>query len=221
MTTAGWTPGKVHAAEPSPATEIRADAELFLNIARTLGRDDSWRSTRRGDIAQALFQQIAPQSTSEAKFLLSQAMTALPEVGAAFLSFELIAELGHGSFGRVYLARQGDLANRRVALKITVDLLGEEQKLAQLQHTNVVPVYSVHQAAAFQAVCMPYFGPATLADVIRDIRGPGHFRQVGKRRLFASLHSRQDGVSRPRCRRRPAQNGPSARPGSIGGPQDV
>src|SRR5262249_21928474 len=108
---------------------------------------------------------------SEAVFLLAQAMTALPEVGSDFLAFRLITELGTGSFGQVYLARQGDLAHRLVALKITLDLQGEQQKLAQLQHTNVVPIYSVHQAGPFQAVCMPFFGSATLADVIRDLQG--------------------------------------------------
>src|SRR5205807_9952023 len=85
--------------------------------------------------------------------------------------FQLTAELGRGTFGRVYLARQGDLANRAVALKISVDLTGESQMLAQLQHTNIVPVYSVHQAGPLHAVCMPYFGPTTLADVLKDLQG--------------------------------------------------
>src|SRR5690348_14692569 len=66
--------------------------------------------------------------------VLRAALTELPEVGASFLNFRLIAHLGVGNFGRVYLARQGDLADRLVALKITIELLGEEQKLAQLQH---------------------------------------------------------------------------------------
>src|SRR5689334_7090943 len=63
-----------------------------------------------------------------------EALAALPPVGSNFLGFQLIAELGRGTFGRVYLARQGDLANRAVALKISVDLASESQLLAQLQH---------------------------------------------------------------------------------------
>jgi serine/threonine protein kinase/tetratricopeptide (TPR) repeat protein len=101
---------------------------------------------------------------------LAHALDSLPAPGSRFLGFRLLAELGRGTFGRVYLAQQGDLANRLVALKISVDLLGESQTLAQLQHTNIVPVYSVHQAGPLQAVCMPYFGPTTLADVLHDLR---------------------------------------------------
>jgi serine/threonine protein kinase/tetratricopeptide (TPR) repeat protein len=120
-----------------------------------------------GEMAQALLKQNEPFSSAEASFLLAQALTSLPGVGAQFLNFQLIAELGRGGFGCVYLAREGGLANRLVALKITVDLQGEEQKLAQLQHTNVVPIYSAPKTEALHAVCMPYFGPTTLADVIR------------------------------------------------------
>src|SRR3954453_11298600 len=94
--------------------------------------------------------------------LESDGPTPLPEVGSEFLGFRLIGELGRGAFGRVYLARQGDLASRPVALKVTPQLLDESQSLAQLQHTNIVPIYSIHRAEPYQAVCMPYFGDFTL-----------------------------------------------------------
>src|SRR3954447_9458501 len=93
----------------------------------------------------------------------------LPELGRPFLGFLLLAELGRGTFGRVYLARQGDLADRLVALKVSTETLGESQKLARLQHTNVVPIYSLHGGATLRAVCMPYLGPTTLADVLHDL----------------------------------------------------
>jgi eukaryotic-like serine/threonine-protein kinase len=116
----------------------------------------------------------------EAARLLAQALTALPEAESTFLDFRLVAELGRGAFGRVYLARQGDLADRWVALKISVDVAGESQTLAQLQHTNIVPIYSIHQAGMFQAVCMPYFGPTTLADLLHDLRQRGTLPTSGK-----------------------------------------
>ena len=96
-------------------------------------------------------------------------MTGLPEVGSTFLGFHLLKELGQGAFGKVFLAQQGDLANRFVALKVSTDLFGESQTLAQLQHTNVVPIYSLHQIGSLQAVCMAYFGASTLADVLRHL----------------------------------------------------
>jgi serine/threonine protein kinase/tetratricopeptide (TPR) repeat protein len=94
----------------------------------------------------------------------------LPEVGAEFLGFHLIAELGRGSFARVFLGRQPDLAGRLVALKVSTEIVSESQKLAQLQHTNIVPVYSLHRSGPLQAVCMPYYGATTLADIVNDLR---------------------------------------------------
>ncbi len=90
-----------------------------------------------------------------------------PAAGTQFGHFELVAELGSGTFARVYLARQPSLANRFVALKVTTSALDEAQRLAQLQHTNIVPIHSVHRIASFHVICMPYLGAATLADVVR------------------------------------------------------
>jgi serine/threonine protein kinase/lipoprotein NlpI len=111
---------------------------------------------------------------------LAQALIAMPRVGAEFAGFRLLAELGRGAFGRVYQARQGELANRLVALKVMPSLLPEAQTLAQLQHTHIVPIYSIHWAEAFQAVCMPYFGTTTLADVLKDLRNRQELPGSGK-----------------------------------------
>ena len=94
---------------------------------------------------------------------------AFPDPGTEFLGFRLEAELGRGAFGRVYLARQGDLGDRHVALKVAADIFDESQTLAQLQHTNIVPIYSLHRSGRLQAVCMPYFGCTTLADVLKHV----------------------------------------------------
>jgi serine/threonine protein kinase len=104
----------------------------------------------------------------------------LPEVGSEFLGFHLVAELGQGAFGKVYLARQGELADRHVALKVSRDLSGESRSLAQMQHTNIVPIYSIHRANPLQAVCMPYFGHITLADVMKDLRGRHSLPESGR-----------------------------------------
>ena len=97
----------------------------------------------------------------------------MPRVGEHFLGFELIRELGHGSFATVYLAKQAELADRPVALKVSREQPGESQMLARLQHTNIVPIYSTHQAGDVRLVCMPYFGATTLADVLRVVRDRG------------------------------------------------
>jgi eukaryotic-like serine/threonine-protein kinase len=101
---------------------------------------------------------------------LARAVEELPRAGSDFLSFHLSAELGRGAFGRVFLARQGDLADRPVALKISANVTEETHALAQLQHTNIVPIHSVHRCGSLQAVCMPYLGPTTLANVLSDLK---------------------------------------------------
>jgi serine/threonine protein kinase/Flp pilus assembly protein TadD len=99
--------------------------------------------------------------------------------------------LGRGAFGRVFLARQNDLANRLVALKVSADMFGESQTLAQLQHTNIAPVYSVHQAGRFQALCMPYFGATTLADLLQNLESSASLPASGKA-LIGTLHNRHN-----------------------------
>lgn len=99
---------------------------------------------------------------------LADAARQMPSVGDRFENFELVGELGSGAFGCVFLARQNDLARRFVALKITSHVTDEPRQLAQLQHTHIVPIYSVHRQGALQAICMPFLGPTTLANVLHS-----------------------------------------------------
>jgi serine/threonine protein kinase/predicted Zn-dependent protease len=107
----------------------------------------------------------APHTKALAQLLLSRS-----PAGIRFLGFTVLRELGRGARARVYLAQQEDLADRQVVLKISADQLREPQLLAQLQHTHIVPIFSVHAAHPFQVFCMPYFGTTTLADVVRALR---------------------------------------------------
>jgi tetratricopeptide (TPR) repeat protein len=101
---------------------------------------------------------------------LARAAATFPKPGSDFCGFQLVKEIGRGAFGRVYLACQDDLAGRPVALKLSADLVDEWRWLAQLQHPNIVPIYSVHRAGLLQALCMPYLGSVTLADVLAALR---------------------------------------------------
>jgi eukaryotic-like serine/threonine-protein kinase len=108
-----------------------------------------------------------------------RAATGLPAVGEDFLGFRLLDELGRGAFGKVYLARQGNLADRPVVLKITPRLNDEPGVLAQLQHTNIVPVYSIHRLERLQAICMPYFGSTTLKDIYENLESQATLPEFG------------------------------------------
>jgi tetratricopeptide (TPR) repeat protein len=94
-----------------------------------------------------------------------------PGVGAAWKDFDLLAELGRGLQGRVFLAVEPALADRPVVLKFTPRSGGEHLALARLQHTAIVPLYTVHDDPArnLRVLCMPYFGSATLLHVFEKL----------------------------------------------------
>jgi serine/threonine protein kinase/tetratricopeptide (TPR) repeat protein len=112
----------------------------------------------------------------------------LPEAGEEVFGFRLCRELGRGAFARVFQAEQADLAGRPVVLKVSAIEGTEPQTLAQLQHTHIVPIYSVHEdlRAGLRAVCMPYFGGASLSSVLTGLWAECALPQRG-RELVAAL----------------------------------
>jgi RNA polymerase sigma factor (sigma-70 family) len=105
-------------------------------------------------------------SGSVPAWLTEQYIWPLP--GDEFLGFQICSELGRGAIGRVYLAREQKLGNRFVALKVSPFGHAEAQLLAKLNHPHVVPIYSVNEdsESSLTAVCMPYKGRTTLADLL-------------------------------------------------------
>ena len=68
----------------------------------------------------------------------------------------------------MFLAVEPRLANRPVILKMTSGEGGEHLTLARLQHTHIVPLNAVQEDARrrLRAICMPYFGGASLAQLL-------------------------------------------------------
>jgi serine/threonine protein kinase/tetratricopeptide (TPR) repeat protein len=93
--------------------------------------------------------------------------------------FELIDVLGRGAFGTVFLARQVVLADRPVVLKVTPSADAEPRLLARLQHTNIVPIHSVHRVRLSQVVCMPFLGTTTLQSVCTQLRSQSTLPETG------------------------------------------
>ncbi len=89
------------------------------------------------------------------------------DCGEVFGPFRVLAELGQGALATVYLAQQLDLSERLVVLKVCCRATAEPQKIARLQHTNIVQILSLHRVKGYQVLCMPYVGATTLADVMR------------------------------------------------------
>src|SRR5438105_8502529 len=174
-------PGPSSGSEPEVHLDAAtAVAAVRLQSPQSLGLN-SWGKSVDGNSAQAQLFADLHRSDPEAAHRLAKAVLTLPEVGTELLGFRLLAELGKGAFGRVYLAQQGDLADRSVVLKICPDVNnGESRTLARLQHTNIVPVYSVHRSGPLQAVCMPYFGAITLAHIQKDLQAREALPQTGR-----------------------------------------
>ena len=101
----------------------------------------------------------------------SQGSVAWPEPGSHFLGFDLICEIGRGAMGRVFLASEPALGERRVVLKVALQNGHEAEILGRLRHANIVPVHSIQEDAAtgLTAFCMPYLGQATLAAVLDGV----------------------------------------------------
>jgi eukaryotic-like serine/threonine-protein kinase len=94
-----------------------------------------------------------------------------PEAGSRFLQFDLVAEIGRGAFGRVFLATEPAVGGRQIVVKIAPHGGGEAGILGKLRHPNIVPIYSFQedQTTGLAAFCMPYLGRATLCDVLDQL----------------------------------------------------
>ncbi len=136
-------------------------------------RPDHWRDR----LAKLHSDYLRGDSAADSRHCLppSELADSLPRfaAGSEFAGFRLLRELGRGTFGRVFLAEQPRLAGRRVVLKVGQRLYDESQRLAQLQHTNIVPIYSAHRVGEWQVLCMPFLGSTTLADVVARLRSEG------------------------------------------------
>jgi serine/threonine protein kinase/Flp pilus assembly protein TadD len=90
-----------------------------------------------------------------------------PSPGELCSGFLIREELGRGAIARVYLAQEPALGDRLVAIKVSPHGQNEAETLGKLSHPNIVPVFSVKEDedSGWTAVCMPYLGRATLADI--------------------------------------------------------
>jgi tetratricopeptide (TPR) repeat protein len=85
------------------------------------------------------------------------------------LDCRLIADLGRGAQGRVYLGTQPLLADRPVVLKVTARSGQEHLALARLVHSHIVPLHFVREVGErrVRVLCMPYLGGGTLLSLYR------------------------------------------------------
>jgi serine/threonine protein kinase len=101
---------------------------------------------------------------------LDEAQTAFrwPVAGETFLGYELLEPLGVGGLARVFLARELDVGQRPVVVKISPLTTHEAHTLGKLVHPGIVPIHSAcHDAErGLTVLCMPLLGVATCVDLL-------------------------------------------------------
>jgi serine/threonine protein kinase/tetratricopeptide (TPR) repeat protein len=168
--------------QPTYAMEVIYEEVL---LREEQGQQDAWAALARRfpqwhDHLQALQEchEVLEPAPAAAQF---------PAVGDSVGEYRLLAELGRGALGRVFLASQPALANRSVVLKVTPRSGREHLSLARLQHTHIVPLYAARDDAGrrLRFLCMPYFGGATLSDVLRILAKVPACQRTGRHLIEA------------------------------------
>ena len=148
---------------------LRQEDGQEIDLADILRRFPQWRQQLRVVVECHHFLEARTASPS------------FPGPGESLPDFNLLVELGRGAQGRVFLATQPALAERPVVVKL-VPLSGQEHlSLARLQHTHIVPLYSVQEDPArnLRTLCMPYFGGMTLARLLEWLHKHPPERRTG------------------------------------------
>jgi tetratricopeptide (TPR) repeat protein len=130
-----------------------------------------------------------------------------PAVGEMVGEFYLVAEMGRGAVGGVFLAVQPALADRPVVLKLTPCAGQEHLSLARLQHTHIVPLYTASDEPGrdVRILCMPYFGGASLARLF-ELLAPVPLTKRTGRDLLEALDQVQSSLPIPLPLRGPARD---------------
>lgn len=120
-------------------------------------------------------------------------LVGFPRAGDEIGPYLLTRELGRGGLARVFLARQTNLEDRLVVVKIAARPTAEVRLLAKASHPHIVEVLS-HAATAdgaFHLICMPFLGGATLATVLAERRALNRRPKTG-REFLADLDRAAD-----------------------------
>ena len=86
--------------------------------------------------------------------------------GDVLADFRVLRPLGQGGFSDVYLAEELTAGRRPVVVKVTTADGSEADASGPLSHPHLMPVFSSPRAGEFRLVVMPFYGTATLEDVL-------------------------------------------------------
>ena len=190
-----WADGERPAAEEylgrHPELWDRPDAALELIAQEIALREEHGRPADGAELVRRF-----PRWRTQVLALLGCQRALGPNRGPSFPApgqrlgeFRLVAELGRGAWSRAYLATQPALADRPVVLKLSPESGREHLSLARLQHSHIVPLYSAHAFPdrGLRGLCLPYFGGATLAELLAVLtEAPGDLLSALRRLRLAA-----------------------------------
>jgi len=167
-----------------PELSNRPECALRLIYEEVCQRHEAGMEVETEEVIQRF-----PQWRAELEILLasdafivnSHPLPPLPRVGETIEGFKLLAELGRGSQGLVFIASQVALADRPVVLKVTAHDGYEHLSLARLQHTYIVPLYWAQDIPSrdLRMLCMPYLGGTTLANILSKLNSKPADQRTG------------------------------------------
>jgi eukaryotic-like serine/threonine-protein kinase len=145
--------------------QIRRQHGEVVDLAATAGRFPAHLG---------LLEALRDTTTMGSSSLARQRQVAELAPGTELDEFEILAVLGRGAFGHVYLALQRSVA-RILALKVTRDEGFETQTLVQLDHANIVRVYDQRRLPSrhLHLMYMQWVPGGSLKEVVeRVVRTP-------------------------------------------------
>ncbi|MFO0949044.1 MAG: tetratricopeptide repeat protein [Planctomycetota bacterium] len=167
--------------------ELRGNTEAAL---RVIYEEICLRMEAGETIDAAELHQRFPEYSQELEVVLAghefvesaSAEPKWPVVGEVLGEFRINSEIARGGGGRVFLAEDLDLAGRRVVIKVTSRTGGEHLSLARLQHTHIMPLFSVREYPdrRCRLLCMPFLGGATLEGILAQLEILGEEHRSGK-----------------------------------------
>ena len=143
-----------------------------------------------GDLDQKvdeLLEKLFPDALASSK----QQIASVPGLAGYFDRFELLEEIGQGTFSRVFKAMDKALGNRLVVLKTGKLACWGDQGIQEaatsgrLNHKHIMPVHScMTDELGITTICMPYLGRFTLADKLKALDYRFHASNCVSRRLM-------------------------------------
>ncbi|MBW3543135.1 MAG: protein kinase, partial [Planctomycetes bacterium] len=98
-----------------------------------------------------------------------------PRAGDSVEGYELLEELGGGALSRVFLAREPELGDRLVVVKLCDRGRAEACTLGQLDHPRIVPIHAVREdrRRGLTLIAMRFVSRSTLHDVAERLFADG------------------------------------------------